>query len=128
MSGSIIAYLLALRARLPRGALLIAGAMATVAIICWVGGWRTPYDFGNGLIWAGTIVIAAGAFGVAGSRDALGDPNYLMLRSGETRRRGYDPIAADRHYADARVVSFVQAVVVGASLIACGEAVKRLFP
>jgi hypothetical protein len=37
------------------------------AVICWFGGWRTLSEFGNGLIYAGIVVLVFGASSVLGA-------------------------------------------------------------
>jgi len=38
-----------------------------VALICWFSGWRTVYHYGTGLVLAGGIVMALGAYSIVGS-------------------------------------------------------------
>jgi hypothetical protein len=42
-------------------ALLNAIIGAAIGAICWLGGWHTAGDFGNGLTYAGLVVMAIGA-------------------------------------------------------------------
>jgi hypothetical protein len=41
-------------------ALLNVATFAVIGPICWFGGWRTAGDFGNGLTYAGLVVMAIG--------------------------------------------------------------------
>lgn len=34
---------------------------AVMGLVCWFGGWHTAGDFGNGLTYAGLVVMAIGA-------------------------------------------------------------------
>lgn len=40
---------------------------AGVGLICWLGGWRTLYQYGNGLMLAGAAALALGVYSVSGS-------------------------------------------------------------
>ena len=42
-------------------ALLNLLMVAVMGLVCWFGGWRTAGDFGNGLTYAGLVVMATGA-------------------------------------------------------------------
>jgi hypothetical protein len=42
-------------------ALLNMVAFAVIGLICWFGGWRTAGDFGNGLTYAGLVIMGIGA-------------------------------------------------------------------
>jgi hypothetical protein len=41
-------------------ALLNVVMLVVIGLVCWFGGWRTLGDFGNGLTYAGLLVMAAG--------------------------------------------------------------------
>ena len=45
------------------------GIFATVGLICWLGGWRTLYQYGNGLMLAGVAILALGVYSNNGSRN-----------------------------------------------------------
>ena len=40
------------------------GIFAACAVVVWLGGWRTPYDYGSALILAGTAIVCVGASGI----------------------------------------------------------------
>jgi hypothetical protein len=48
-------------------ALLNVATLAVTGLVCWFGGWHTAGDFGNGLTYAGLVVMATGATRYVGS-------------------------------------------------------------
>ncbi len=40
--------------------------LAIVALVCWLGGWRTLREYGDGLILAASVVLLIGLSGVFG--------------------------------------------------------------
>ena len=46
--------------------LINLGIFVAVGLICWLVGWRTLYQYGTGLMLAGTAALVFGAFSVSG--------------------------------------------------------------
>jgi len=40
------------------------GIFAACAVVVWLGGWRTLYDYSNALVLAGTAIVCVGAASV----------------------------------------------------------------
>ena len=51
------------------------------AVICWFGGWRALSDFGNGLIYAGIIMMIFGSFSVLGASRSGRYPTSRYLQT-----------------------------------------------
>ena len=43
------------------------GIFVAVGLICWLVGWRTLYQYGTGLMLAGTAALVFGAYSASGS-------------------------------------------------------------
>src|SRR5262245_14254560 len=54
--------------------LLDLSLLATIGAICWFGGWRTAWDFGNGLTYAGLAIMLVGGLQYFGSFSRAADP------------------------------------------------------
>ena len=48
-------------------ALVDAVIFLIVGLVCWTGGWRTIYQYGGGLFWAGMLAMIVGASSVRGT-------------------------------------------------------------
>jgi hypothetical protein len=46
--------------------LIDLGIFATVGLVCWLGGWRTAYQYAGGLFWAGAAAIVIGLSSLMG--------------------------------------------------------------
>jgi hypothetical protein len=65
-------------------ALLNLVTFVVAALVCWFGGWRTLADFGNGLTYAGLVVVATGGMryfgGLANSANPAMSHHSINLR------------------------------------------------
>jgi hypothetical protein len=65
-------------------ALLNVIIFVVIGLVCWFGGWRTLGDFGNGLTYAGLVVVATGGMhyfgGLANSANPAMGYHSLNLR------------------------------------------------
>lgn len=109
--------------RFLRGVALIdLGILGIVGLICWFGGWRTAYDYGNGLIWAGIAAFLLGFASVMrpGSVDyqyaQIMGPDDIIKRT----RRDLKDLAQNYGF-------LVRMGVVGIVSIAIGELVLAIF-
>ena len=59
--------------------------LVIMGAICWFGGWRTAWDYGNGLTYAGLATLAVGALQCVGSFTRATDPiaGYHTTNLGE---------------------------------------------
>ncbi len=48
-------------------ALIDLGIFATTGLVCWFGGWRTAYYYGNGLMLAGVLAMSLGLCSLMGN-------------------------------------------------------------
>jgi hypothetical protein len=55
--------------------------LAVTGLVCWIGGWRTFNNYGDGLMIAGVIVMAVGSLSVFGSSGLAGDPTIRYSQS-----------------------------------------------
>jgi len=46
--------------------LIDLGIFAAVGLVCWFGGWRTGYQYGGGLFWAGAAATVIGLSSILG--------------------------------------------------------------
>jgi hypothetical protein len=49
--------------------------------ICWIGGWRTLSEFGNGLIYVGIVALVFGTSSVLGSTRLARDPTIRYVQT-----------------------------------------------
>ncbi len=82
-----------------------------VALICWLGGWRTLNDYATGLFIAGAIVMGIGAASVMGSNRYTGDVTIRYIETvsdedGKTRQRRYQ-----RENESSRVIALKTAII-----------------
>ena len=61
--------------------LIDLGIFVGVGLICWFGGWRTAYHYGNGLMLVGVAAMAAGVFSLAGGWGLTRDFSYQHAAS-----------------------------------------------
>lgn len=68
--------------RLLRDVVLADLVVLTITgVVCWVCGWRTFDNYGDGLMIAGVIVMAVGSLSVFGSASLAGDPTVRYSQS-----------------------------------------------
>ena len=69
-------------------ALVNLAIFAGVALACWLGGWRTPADYADGLTYAGLAVMAFGGvrYFVAGNVGRPEVSGYHRVNLGEHLR------------------------------------------
>ena len=71
--------------RYVRNALLIdIGVLIVVGVICWLGGWRQPAQFFEGVFIASLVTLMAGAASVLGGSGLLKNPEGLYLENRAT--------------------------------------------
>ena len=106
--------------------LIDVGIFVAVSLVCWFGGWRSAFHYGNGLIIAG---VGAMAIGVLSWSDAWGITRSVRYRIAQTM--GEDDMAAQarRELKDSGQSYEFLAVMdaVGVVVIACGIAVLTIF-
>jgi len=51
------------------------------ALICWLGGWHTPNNYGTGLMIAGFGAFVLGGFTALGGLGVARDPTYRYIQS-----------------------------------------------
>jgi thiol:disulfide interchange protein len=67
-------------------------AALLTALICWLGGWRSLSDFGNGLIYAGVVLVFVGWSIFRGNQALVGsqldpyNPMNTATPSGQSAR------------------------------------------
>ena len=50
------------------------GIAIVIGLICWFGGWRTAFHYGNGLLLAGVAAIVLGVYSLRGSSHLTRQP------------------------------------------------------
>lgn len=106
--------------------LIDLGILVAVGLICWLGGRRTAYYYGNGLIWAGMAAMAVGAISFRGGWNMVSGFGYQYARTvggenaQERTRRDVEDIG--RSYAFLVLMS-----AVGITSIALGKMVQTVF-
>lgn len=79
----------ALILRVLRNAALTAlGLGVAVGIVCWVIGWRTLFQIGQGLLIAGVGSVALGILSTMGNWNVRGSFNYQYSRSAAHQQIG----------------------------------------
>lgn len=61
--------------------LIDLGIFATTGLVCWFGGWRTAYYYGNGLMLAGVLAMALGLYSLTGNWGLTKSFNYQHAAS-----------------------------------------------
>jgi hypothetical protein len=61
--------------------LIDLGIFAVVGVVCWLGGWRTAYQYGNGLSLAGAAAIVIGLTSVVGGWGITRGSDYQYAQS-----------------------------------------------
>ena len=113
--------------RFLRTAVLIdLGIFAAVGLVCWLGGWRTAYQYGEGLIWAGAAATVLGLLSVRGGWGITRGFGYLYAQSvsqqsiHERARQAIRDIAEGYRF-------LILMTAVGAISIAVGSLVQTIF-
>ena len=102
-------------------------AFVGVALACWLGGWRTLADYGDGLTYAGLAVMAFGGLryfvaGNVGSPDPMA--GYRSTNLGDHFRQRQQAEAES----DSAFVFMLKMGLVGLVPIALGQAIKAVAP
>jgi hypothetical protein len=61
--------------------LIEMGLFALIALICWIGGWRTLSNYGTGLMYGGIGAIVLGGLSALGGNTVARDPTYWYVQS-----------------------------------------------
>ena len=61
--------------------LILVAIILLTALICWLGGWRTINNYGNGLMIAGLGAIILGGFTAFGGTQIARNPTYRYVQS-----------------------------------------------
>ncbi|MBM4467009.1 MAG: hypothetical protein FJ014_15900 [Chloroflexi bacterium] len=61
--------------------LIDLGIFAAVGLVCWLGGWRTAYQYGGVLFWAGVAAIVIGLSSLMGGWGMTRNFTYLYGQS-----------------------------------------------
>ena len=93
--------------------LIIMGLAGAVGGVCWLGEWRTPYQYGIGLQLAGAGVLIIAMYTLMVDLDYNKLIGRTIASSGSTKKR--------------QTQQFVLLSMVGGVLIALGESCKTFF-
>lgn len=99
---------------------------AAVGLICWFGGWRTAGDFGNGLTYAGLVIMATGGMRYFGG--LANNVNPAMGYHSMNLREQHKGMV---RFLDERDSAFVTMLKFGASglvAIALGQLLRAMVP
>ena len=107
-------------------ALIDLSILGIVGLICWFGGWRTVYDYGNGLIWAGVAAFLLGFASLLGGWKMTRSVDYQYAQTmgqddiSQRTRRDLKDLAQSYGF-------LIRMGVVGIVSIAIGELVLAIF-
>ncbi len=95
---------------------------AVVALVCLVGGWRTPIDYANGLTYAGLVIMALGGLRYFASDTGTIDPGagHHSTNLSEHHKHVQRSIAES----DSAFVVMLKLGFVGLVAIALGQLIK----
>ena len=101
------------------------GIFVAVGLVCWFGGWRTVYQYGNGLRLAGTLAIGLGFLSLVSNWQTPHGFGYQYNRSvsGQSLqgRRGQTVIEFAQN-----LKLLIQMVIIGILSIAVGTLIQSL--
>jgi len=61
--------------------LIDLGIFAAAGLVCWLGGWRTAYQYGGVLFWTGVAAIVIGLSGLMGGWGITRSFDYQYAQS-----------------------------------------------
>ena len=105
--------------------LIDLGIFAAVGLACWFGGWRTAYQYGGGLFWAGMAAIGLGLLSLMGGWGITRSFGYLYSQSvseqgiHERTRQAIKDIAQSYGF-------FIRMTAVGVVSIALGALIQTI--
>ncbi len=103
-------------------ALVNLAIVVGVALVCWLGGWRTLADYANGLTYAGLVVMALGGLRYFVSDTGTIDPGagYHSINLSEHHKHVQRSMAES----DSAFVVMLKLGLVGLVAIALGQLIK----
>lgn len=101
------------------------GLFALTALVCWMGGWRTWYDYTSGLIHASVGLICLGA---ASLKTTWGPARSPKVRYGQTARseKMYEAIRQAQREASSSASFMLRVGALGIAPSIVGVAVQTL--
>ncbi len=107
--------------------LIELGIFATVGLLCWLGGWRTLYQYGNGLLLAGVVVLALGAYSISGSLAGSRSFDYQFSASAGVDERFHQSARRERQEVGSSYIFLSQTCVIGLLPLVAGILLQIVF-
>ena len=112
--------------RVLKNTLLIAiGVAAGTTIVCWAMGWRTPYQVGQGMLFAGLACVGLGLLSTMGTWNIRGSFSYQFSRSAGLQKIG-DRLEQDIHDLYGSNAFMINTLLGGILVILLGLFLQRL--
>jgi hypothetical protein len=95
------------------------GIFVIVGLVCWFGGWRTAYQYGEGLFMAGALAIGLGFLSIVGNWRTTQSVGYQYSQSvgaqslGERTGQTVKDIAQSYRFLIQMIVVSVAPIAVG---------------